>query len=418
MGRKNPLTCPPTAEKKVDLSHTLAENSIASLPPLVDPGPALDAEELERYSRHALMPEIGLEGQRRLRNARVLVIGAGGLGSPALLYLAAAGVGTLGIIDDDVVELSNLQRQVIHGVRDIGRSKLESARDSVLDINPGVGIVLHPVRLDSTNALEIFADYDVILDGADNFSTRYLVNDAATMLGKPYVWGSILRFDGQVSVFWDKHGPNYRDLYPEPPAAGTVPSCAEGGVFGMLCASIGAMMVTEAVKLITGVGETLLGRLLVFDALASRWRELRITKDPETPAITDLIDYEVFCGLGAENDQAGSDESAMSVKELQARLRKREAGEADFMLVDVREPVEFEIARIPGSVLVPLAGIKDSTSLGKLPRGVPLVLHCKSGVRSAQALEALAAAGYNDVVHLEGGIDAWLKLRSQDADLE
>ncbi|GAA5228830.1 adenylyltransferase/sulfurtransferase MoeZ [Paeniglutamicibacter antarcticus] len=409
---------PTHPEKKVDLSQTLAENSIASLPPLVEPGPALDAGELERYSRHALMPEIGLEGQRRLRNAKVLVIGAGGLGSPALLYLAAAGVGTLGIIDDDSVELSNLQRQVIHGVGDIGRTKLESARDSIAELNPGVGIVLHPVRLDSTNALEIFAGYDVILDGADNFATRYLVNDAATLLGKPYVWGSILRFDGQVSVFWDKHGPNYRDLYPEPPAAGTVPSCAEGGVFGMLCASIGAMMVTEAVKLITGVGETLLGRLLVFDALASRWRELRITKDPEAPAITELVDYEVLCGLGAESDQGGRDESSVSVEDLQARLRGRNTGERDFMLVDVREPVEFEIARIPGSVLVPLAGIKDSTALGKIPRGTPLVLHCKSGVRSAQALEALAAAGYDDVVHLEGGIDAWLEMGDPGAGLE
>lgn len=278
------------------LNQIIDKKDIDRLPPLVDLGPPLSNTELERYSRHILMPQMGQEGQQRLRNARVLVIGAGGLGSPVLMYLAAAGIGTLGIIDDDTVELSNLQRQVIHGVSDVGRSKLESARASIAEINPGVEVVLHPVRLDSSNALELFADYDVILDGADNFSTRYLVNDAAAILGKPYVWGSILRFDGQVSVFWDKHGPNYRDLYPESPAPGSVPSCAEGGVFGMLCASIGAMMVTEAVKLITGVGETLLGRLLIFDALTSRWREMSITKDPEADRITELINYETFCG--------------------------------------------------------------------------------------------------------------------------
>ncbi len=228
---------------------------------------------------------------------------------------------------------------------------------------------MHHVRLDSTNVLEIFADYDVILDGADNFATRYLVNDAAALLGKPYVWGSILRFDGQVSVFWDKFGPNYRDLYPDPPAPGEVPSCAEGGVFGMLCASIGAMMVTEAVKLITGVGETLLGRLLVFDALSSRWRELRIAKDPESEPITELVDYETFCGLAETAGQAAANDALISVDELAARLARREAGEDDFVLVDVREPVEFEIARIPGSVLVPLGGIKDGTSLGRVPAG-------------------------------------------------
>ena len=377
----------------------------APLPPLVEPGPPLAAAELERYSRHALIPEIGLEGQRRLRNARVLVIGAGGLGSPALLYLAAAGVGTLGVIDDDSVELSNLQRQVIHGVSDIGRTKLESARDSILELNPGVNVVLHQVRLDSSNALELFAGYDIILDGADNFATRYLVNDAAALLGKPYVWGSILRFDGQVSVFWDKFGPNYRDLYPEPPAPGSVPSCAEGGVFGMLCASIGAMMVTEAVKLITGIGQSLLGRLLVFDALTSRWREIRISKDPAAAPITGLIDYGVFCGLLPPS--GGDDGDLISAGQLASRLARRGRGEDDFVLVDVREPVEFEIARIPGSVLVPLAGIRDGSALGQLPHGVPLILHCKAGTRSAQALASLRAAGFADVVHLKGGIDAW-----------
>lgn len=389
----------------VSLLAPLTNNPVHSLPALVEPGPPLTPEELERYSRHALIPEIGIQGQRRLRNAKVLVIGAGGLGSPALLYLAAAGVGTLGIVDDDTVELSNLQRQVIHGVSDIGRTKLESARDSIAAINPGVNVVLHPVRLDASNALELFAGYDVILDGADNFSTRYLVNDAATLLGKPYVWGSILRFDGQVSVFWDKFGPNYRDLYPEPPAPGTVPSCAEGGVFGMLCASIGAMMVTEAVKLITGIGQTLLGRLLIFDALSSRWREIRIAKDPEAAPITELIDYDYFCGiLPAEKN----DGDLITVPTLAARLAGRDAGTEDFLLIDVREPVEFEISRIAGSLLIPVGGINDGSALTQIPRGVPLILHCKSGARSAQALASLRAAGYADVVHLEGGIDAWL----------
>ena len=389
------------------MTNNSVHNVIFELPPLVEPGPPLSPEDCERYSRHALIPQIGLEGQRRLRNAKVLVVGAGGLGSPALLYLAAAGVGTLGIVDDDSVELSNLQRQVIHGVGDIGRSKLESARDSIAGLNPGVEVRLHQVRLDSTNVLEIFEGYDVILDGTDNFATRYLVNDAAALLGKPCVWGSILRFDGQVSVFWDKFGPNLRDLYPDPPAPGSVPSCAEGGVFGMLCASIGAMMVTEAVKLITGVGETLLGRLLVFDALSSRWRELRISKDPESDPITELVDYETFCGLPEPAGEAVAGGPLISVEELAARLAKRESGEDDFVLVDVREPVEFEIARIPGSVLVPAGGIKDGTSLGRIPRDVPLILHCKAGVRSGQALEALTAAGYGGVLHLEGGIDAW-----------
>ncbi|WP_154605854.1 molybdopterin-synthase adenylyltransferase MoeB [Arthrobacter sp. AQ5-05] len=389
----------------VSLLAPLSTNPSHTLPALVEPGPPLAPEELQRYSRHALIPEIGLNGQRRLCNARVLVIGAGGLGSPALLYLAAAGVGTLGIVDDDTVELSNLQRQIIHGVSDIGRTKLESARESIAAINPGVNVVLHQIRLDSSNALELFAGYDVILDGADNFATRYLVNDAAALLGKPYVWGSILRFDGQVSVFWDKFGPNYRDLYPEPPAPGTVPSCAEGGVFGMLCASIGAMMVTEAVKLITGIGQTLLGRLLIFDALSSRWREIRIAKDPDAAPITELIDYDYFCGILPVEKTDGD---LITVPELAARLANREHGAAEFLLIDVREQVEFEVSRIPGSVLIPVAGIKDGTALAHVPHGVPLILHCKSGARSAQALASLRTAGYADVVHLEGGIDAWL----------
>lgn len=387
-----------------------------ALPALVEPGPELSRDEVERYSRHLIIPEIGIEGQRRLKNARVLVIGAGGLGSPALLYLAAAGVGTIGIVDDDVVDLSNLQRQVIHSVADVGRAKLESARDSIVALNPLVNVVLHPLRLDSSNALDLFVDYDLILDGADNFATRYLVNDAAELLGKPYVWGSILRFDGQVSVFWGQHGPTYRDLYPEPPAAGSVPSCAEGGVFGMLCAAVGSMMVIEAVKLITGVGKTLLGRLLIFDALASSWREIRIAKDPEAEPVTELVDYEVFCGLpGTGPDAADSvgngagPGDTITARDLAARLAARERGEDFFELIDVREPGEYGIVRIPGSTLVPLAGIQSGSALDGIPHDVPLVLHCKSGGRSAQALASLKAAGYDDVVHLDGGILAWVR---------
>ncbi|WP_427018720.1 molybdopterin-synthase adenylyltransferase MoeB [Pseudarthrobacter sp. P1] len=397
--------------------RTPAPVAQTSLPPLVEPGPELSREEVERYSRHLIIPEIGMEGQRRLKNARVLVIGAGGLGSPALLYLAAAGVGTLGIVDDDVVDLSNLQRQVIHSVADVGRTKLESARDSIAALNPHVDVVLHPHRLDAANALEIFAGYDLIVDGADNFATRYLVNDAAALLGKPYVWGSILRFDGQVSVFWEQHGPTYRDLYPEPPGAGSVPSCAEGGVFGMLCASIGAMMVTEAVKLVTGVGRTLLGRLMVFDALSATWREIRISKDPEAPPITELVDYEFFCGLppasASATSAAGSEgrgpADEISAVELAARLAARDAGTESFELIDVREPGEFAIVSIPGARLVPLAGIQTGTALATLPRDVPLVLHCKGGARSAQAMASLKAAGFDDVVHLRGGIISWVR---------
>src|SRR3954452_13525557 len=253
--------------------------------PLVEPAAELAPDEIHRYSRHLLLAEVAGIGQRRLKNAAVLVIGAGGLGSPVLLYLAAAGVGTLGIVDDDVVEASNLQRQVIHGVSDLGRTKAESACSSIRELNPSVDVVLHQVRLEASNALEIFAGYDLIVDGTDNFATRYLVNDAAALLGKPYVWGSILRFDGQVSVFWDAYGPNYRDLYPEAPPPGSVPSCAEGGVLGVLCAQIGSVMVNEAIKLITGIGQTLLGRVLIFNALQMSWRELKVRKDPDAEPI-------------------------------------------------------------------------------------------------------------------------------------
>ncbi|HEU5266490.1 MAG TPA: molybdopterin-synthase adenylyltransferase MoeB, partial [Jatrophihabitans sp.] len=277
-----------------------------SLPPLVEPAESLTIDEVRRYSRHLIIPDVAMAGQKRLKNAKVLCIGAGGLGSPALMYLAAAGVGTLGIVEFDEVDESNLQRQIIHGQSDIGRSKAESARDSVREINPLIKVNVHETRLDNDNVLDIFGQYDLVLDGTDNFATRYMVNDACVLLGKPYVWGSIYRFDGQVSVFWDEHGPNYRDLYPDPPPPGMVPSCAEGGVLGVLCAAIGSAMVNEAIKLITGIGETLLGRLLVFDALEMTWNEVKVRKDPNAPKMTELIDYESFCGVVSEEAAAAA----------------------------------------------------------------------------------------------------------------
>jgi adenylyltransferase/sulfurtransferase len=384
-----------------------ANDSPVSLKPLVEPAGELTAAEVERYSRHLIIPEIGALGQRRLKNARVLVIGAGGLGSPALLYLAAAGVGTLGIIDDDAVDLSNLQRQVIHGVADVGRPKIESARDAVAALNPLVEVRLHNVRLDASNALELFADYDQILDGADNFATRYLVNDAAAIVGKPYVWGSIFRFDGQVSVFWEKHGPTYRDLYPEAPPAGSVPSCGEGGVFGMLCAAVGSLMVTEAVKLITGVGRSLLGRVALFDALGGSWREIRVSKDPAAAPITELTDYEAFCGV---TPAASADtEHTVTATQLATMLASRKAGLKDFELVDVRETGEHDIVSIDGSVLIPQGRILAGEAWAELPQDKEIVFHCKAGTRSANVLEAARKAGYQRVSHLDGGILAWVR---------
>jgi adenylyltransferase/sulfurtransferase len=375
-----------------------------SLPPLVEPAAELTVDEVRRYSRHLIVPDVAMDGQKRLKNAKVLVVGAGGLGSPALLYLAAAGVGTLGIVDFDVVDESNLQRQVIHGQSDIGRPKAESARDSITEINPLVKVVLHQVHLDSSNVLDIFSDYDLILDGTDNFATRYLVNDAAVLLGKPYVWGSIFRFDGQVSVFWDEYGPNYRDLYPVPPPPGMVPSCAEGGVLGVLCASIGSVMVNEAIKLITGIGDPLLGRLLVFDALEMSWHEVAIRKDPATQPITELIDYEAFCGVVSEEAQEAAAGSTITALELKDMI---DAGK-DFALIDVREPAEYEIVQIPGSVLIPKGDIISGEALSKLPQDRPIVLHCKTGVRSAEALAAVKQAGFKDAVHVQGGVIAWV----------
>jgi sulfur-carrier protein adenylyltransferase/sulfurtransferase len=390
------------------MASTFSANvSTVSLDPLVEPAADLTPAEVERYSRHLIIPEIGALGQRRLKNAKVLVIGAGGLGSPALLYLAAAGVGTLGIIDDDDVDLSNLQRQVIHGVADVGRPKIESARDAIAALNPLVDVRLHNVRLDASNALELFAGYDLILDGADNFATRYLVNDAAAILGKPYVWGSIFRFDGQVSVFWEKHGPTYRDLYPEAPPAGSVPSCGEGGVFGMLCAAVGSLMVTEAVKLITGVGRSLLGRVALFDALGGSWREIRVSKDPAAEPITELVDYEAFCGI-APAEQADTEHS-VTAAQLATMLASRKAGLKDFDLVDVREPGEFEIVRIDGAVLIPQGRILAGEAWAEIPQDRDIVFHCKAGTRSANVLAAARKAGYQRVSHLDGGILAWVR---------
>jgi len=384
-----------------------------SLPPLVEPAAELTRQEVMRYSRHLIIPEVATDGQKRLKNAKVLAVGAGGLGSPTLMYLAAAGVGTLGIVDFDVVDESNLQRQVIHGQSDIGRPKAESARDSILEINPLVTVNLHTERLDSTNVMDLFAQYDLIVDGTDNFATRYLVNDACVLLDKPYVWGSIYRFDGQASVFWANApggtAPCYRCLYPEPPPPGMVPSCAEGGVLGVLCASIGAIQTTEAVKLITGIGEPLVGSLMVYDALEMSYRKISVRKDPEcpicgkNPTITGLVDYEAFCGTVSDEAQEAAVGSTILATELKAKM---DAGE-DFVLVDVREPAEYEIVKIPGSVLIPKGEILDGSALAQLPQDRQIVLHCKSGVRSAEALAAVKAAGLTNSVHLQGGVLAW-----------
>ncbi len=381
-----------------------------SLPPLVEPAAELTVDEVRRYSRHLIIPDVGMTGQKRLKNAKVLCVGAGGLGSPALLYLAAAGVGTLGIVDFDVVDESNLQRQVIHGQSDIGRSKAESARDSIREINPYVNVIVHKERLDSDNAMQIFSDYDLIVDGTDNFATRYLVNDACVLLGKPYVWGSIYRFDGQASVFWAEYGPCYRCLYPEPPPPGMVPSCAEGGVLGVLCASIGSIQVNEAIKVITGIGEPLAGRLMIYDAREMTYRSVKVRKDPEcpvcgkNPTVTELIDYEEFCGAVSEEAQeaaAGSTITARQLKDMQ------DAGENIF-LVDVREPNEYEIVSIPGSVLMPKGEFLSGAALERLPQDKRLVLHCKSGARSADCLAIVKNAGFSDAVHVGGGVLSWV----------
>jgi sulfur-carrier protein adenylyltransferase/sulfurtransferase len=385
-----------------------------SLPPLVEPAPQLSRDEVARYSRHLIIPDLGVDGQKRLKNARVLVIGAGGLGAPALLYLAAAGVGTIGIVDFDVVDESNLQRQIIHGVADVGRSKAASARDSIAAINPLVEVRLHELRLEPGNAVELFEQYDLIVDGTDNFATRYLVNDAAVLAGKPYVWGSIYRFEGQVSVFWegapDGRGLNYRDLYPEPPPAGMVPSCAEGGVLGIVCASIASVMGTEAIKLITGIGEPLLGRLMIYDALEMSYRTIRIRKDPSTPKITALIDYEDFCGVVSLEGVAAAADSTITPRELRELL---DSGKK-LALIDVREQVEWDINHIDGAQLIPKSLISSGEGLAQLPHDRKAVLYCKTGVRSAEALAAVKKAGFADAVHLQGGIVAWAQQMQPD----
>ncbi|MEJ3746036.1 adenylyltransferase/sulfurtransferase MoeZ [Actinomycetes bacterium KLBMP 9797] len=383
-----------------------------SLPPLVEPADELTVDEIRRYSRHLIIPDVGVTGQKRLKNAKVLCVGAGGLGSPALMYLAAAGVGTLGIVDFDTVDESNLQRQIIHGQSDIGRPKAESAAASVREINPYVNVVIHNTALDRDNVKEIFSQYDLIVDGTDNFATRYMVNDAAVLLGKPYVWGSIYRFDGQASVFWAEHGPCYRCLYPEPPPPGMVPSCAEGGVLGVLCASVGSIQVTEAIKVLTGVGEPLVGGLMVYDALEMTYRKIKVRKDPacalcgENPTVTDLLeDYEDFCGAVSPEAEAAAADATITARELK---EWQDAGK-DVFLVDVREPAEYEIVRIPGATLIPKGDILSGEALARLPQDRQIVLHCKSGVRSAEALAALKAAGFKDAVHVQGGVLSWIK---------
>ncbi len=385
-----------------------------SLPPLVEPAGRLSREEVARYSRHLIIPEMGVDGQRRLKNARVLVIGAGGLGAPALLYLAAAGVGTIGIVDFDVVDESNLQRQIIHGVADVGRPKAQSARDSIAAINPLTQVRLHEFRLEAGNAVDLFGQYDLIVDGTDNFATRYLVNDAAVLAGKPYVWGSIYRFEGQVSVFWEDapngQGLNYRDLYPEPPPPGMVPSCAEGGVLGITCASIASVMGTEAIKLITGIGEPLLGRLMVYDALEMSYRTIKVRKDPSTPKITELIDYEAFCGVVSDDAAQAASASTITPRELRDLL---DSGKK-LALIDVREPVEWDIVHIDGAQLIPQSLINSGEGLAKVPQDRMPVLYCKTGVRSAEALAAVKKAGFADAVHLQGGIVAWAQQMQPD----
>jgi sulfur-carrier protein adenylyltransferase/sulfurtransferase len=382
-----------------------------SLPPLVEPASELSVNEVKRYSRHLIIPDVGMTGQKRLKNAKVLCVGAGGLGSPALLYLAAAGVGTLGVIDFDVVDESNLQRQIIHGQSDVGRPKALSARDSIKEVNPYVNVVVHEEALTNDNVMQIFGQYDLIVDGTDNFATRYMVNDAAVLLGKPYVWGSIFRFDGQASVFWAENGPCYRCLYPEPPPPGMVPSCAEGGVLGVLCASIGSIQVTEAIKLLTGIGEPLVGRLMIYDALEMNYRTLNIKKDPDcaicgkNPTITELIDYDAFCGAVSEQAQDAAAGSTITAADLKAMLDR----EDDIYLIDVREPNEYEIVSIPGAVLIPKDEILSGAALEKLPQDKRLVLHCKSGMRSAECLAVVKNAGFSDAVHVGGGILSWIK---------
>ncbi len=371
--------------------------------------PELTREEVQRYSRHLIMPEVGVDGQRKLKAARVLCVGAGGLGAPAAMYLAAAGVGTLGLVDFDAVDASNLHRQVIYDTTDVGKRKLDAARDRLKAMNPSVKVVTHELALTSKNALDVLKDYDIILDGTDNFQTRYLVNDACVLLGKPNAYGSIFRFDGQASVFAVKGGPCYRCLYPEPPPPGLVPSCAEGGVLGVLPGVIGVIQATEAIKLILGSGQPLIGRLLLYDALQMRFRELKLRRDPECPICGDhptihaLIDYDQFCGVvPAQAQPASTGVPEVTVEQLKAKIDKGD----DFFLLDVREPNEYQICRIAGSTLIPLGELAQRT--GELDRNKEMIVHCKMGGRSAKAVSLLQERGFNRVSNLKGGILAWI----------
>jgi molybdopterin/thiamine biosynthesis adenylyltransferase/rhodanese-related sulfurtransferase len=381
------------------------------MPTITEPAalPELSTDDLSRYSRHLILPEVGMEGQRRLKAARVLCVGTGGLGSPLALYLTAAGIGTLGLVDFDVVDSSNLQRQIIHSTKDIGRKKIDSAEEKLSALNPAINIVKHETMLSSANALDILKDYDIVADGTDNFPTRYLVNDACVLLGKPNVYGSIFRFEGQASVFATEAGPCYRCLYPEPPPPGLVPSCAEGGVLGILPGLVGVIQATEVIKLILGKGESLVGRLLLVDALNMRFRELKLRKNPEcpvcgsNPTVTALIDYEHFCGIVPETPQEKNVKNGipqLTVKELKAR---RDRGE-DIYLLDVREPYEVQIAQIGGTV-IPQNDVPNR--LAEIPRDREIVVHCRSGARSQRIAEFLKQSGYTEVVNLAGGILAW-----------
>jgi adenylyltransferase/sulfurtransferase len=368
---------------------------------------SLSNEEIQRYSRHLIMPEVGMEGQIKLKNASVLLIGTGGLGSPSALYLAAAGIGRIGLVDFDVVDHSNLQRQIIHGTKDVGRKKLHSARDRMLDINPYMQIDLFEEALDSSNAMRILKDYDIVLDGTDNFPTRYLTNDACVLLGKPNVYGSIFRFEGQSTVFATADGPCYRCLYPEPPPPGLVPSCAEGGVLGILPGIIGVIQATECVKLILGAGNPLIGRLMLYDALGMKFRELKIRKDPGCPicgpnrTIHELIDYQQFCGIPAAPPPPPPASGEIDPVEVKQWI---DAGR-DFVLVDVREPHEYQICKIEKARLIPLGQVPNR--LGELEKGAEIVVHCKSGMRSAKAQKAMQEAGFTRVLNMKGGILAW-----------
>jgi adenylyltransferase/sulfurtransferase len=389
----------------------LAEgDSLSIVPSIAGGAQELSNEEIRRYSRHLIMPEVGIEGQRKLKAARVLAIGAGGLGSPLAVYLAAAGIGTIGIVDNDVVDDSNLQRQILYGSSDVGRPKLQAAAERIRDMNPNVEVVPYETRLDSSNALEIFREYDIIADGTDNFPTRYLVNDACVLTGKPNVYASIFRFEGQASVFWAEKGPCYRCLYTEPPPPGLVPSCAEGGVLGILPGLLGVIQATETIKLVLGSGDSLVGRLLLVDALSMRFRELKLRKNPDcvvcgpNPTVTRLIDYEAFCGIPQEAADARASATGIpeiSVQDLKGMRDRRE----DFVLVDVREPHEFAICAFPESVKIPLGTLPQN--LNRLSTADEIVVHCKMGGRSAKAVQFLRDAGFRKVHNLAGGIDRW-----------